>query len=153
MKRIFDDKVKRMLSGLLPFAKDAFAVWTPEEFLDLPTEAQPIFHARPFDTDTIKYIQSAATSGIFGVEHARQAIQNAFPYWENLLRLPDLEEIAYGPEGFADLNDNLVWILYFKAREMTFGLSKEEREGFASQQGKKSEPLIKAAESADSIPA
>lgn len=152
-KKIFDEKTKRKLSGLLPFAPDSFVVWTPEEFFDFPIEAQPVFHARPFDDATMKYIRSAATSGIFDIEHARKAVQNAFPFWKNLLRLPDMEEIPYSQEAFAGLPEALVWIMYYKGRELTFGMSAEEREGLELQPGAKSEPSIKAAESADSTPA
>ena len=148
-KKIFDEKTKRKLSGLLPFAPDSFVVWTPEEFFDFPIEAQPVFHARPFDDATMKYIRSAATSGIFDIEHARKAVQNAFPFWKNLLRLPDMEEIPYSQEAFAGLPEALVWIMYYKGRELTFGMSAEERELLGSTLPSTSEPLNKSVRPAD----
>lgn len=152
-KRIFDENTKRKLSGLLPFAPDSFVVWNPEEYFEFPKEAQPVFHVKPFDESTCRYIRSAATSGVFDIEHARKAIQSAFPFWKNLIRLPDLEDVPYTPEAFAQLPEALVWIMYLKAKELTYGMSQEEKEGLGSQRGAGSAPLNKAAENADSTPA
>lgn len=153
MKRILDEKTKRKLAGLLPFSPDSFVVWTPDEFFDFPPDVQPKFNIRPFDKTTGAFIRAEIQAGRFDVETARKAIQYAVTNWKDFIDLGTQLEIEYSAPAFDSFPEPLVWRIYKKANELTYGLSSEEKEGLESQPVSESVPLSKAAESADSIPA
>ena len=153
MKRILDEKTKRKLAGLLPFSPDSFVVWTPEEFFDFPESVQPKFNIRPFDKSTSAAIRSEIQAGKFDVETARKTIQYAVTNWRDLIDLGTQLDIDYSLSAFESFPEPLVWRLYKKANELTYGLSSEEKEGLELQPVSESGPLSKAAESADSTQA
>ena len=152
-KRIFDEATKRKLLGILPFSPGSFVTWTPEEFFSFPLDLQPKFNLRPFDNERIAFVREVIQSGKFGIETARKLVEYSLTYWTDLIDLGTQLEIDFSQESIGLLPDALVWMIYKKASELTFGISAEEREAFESQPVSESVPLSKAAESADSTPA
>jgi hypothetical protein len=152
-KRILDEATKRRLAGVLPFSPEAFTTWTPEEFFDLPLDLQPKFNIRPFSKETSAALRADIQAGKFDVETARKAIRYAVTSWKDLVDLGNQTDVDYSQEAFDSFPDNLVWIIYKKVNEMTFGISKEEKEALELQPVSESEPLSKAAKNADSTQA
>ena len=148
-KRILDEVTKRKLAGMLPFSPGAFITWTPEEFFAFPLDVQPKFNVRPFDAERIAYIRESIQAGKFTVETARKAVEYAVTHWSDLIDLGTQLEIEFSQESFSLLPESLVWLIYKKVNEMTFGLSAEEKEAFASQPLAESGLSSKAAGSAD----
>jgi hypothetical protein len=149
VKRIFDQKTKRKLSGLLPFSPNAYVTWTPDEFLDFPIDIQPKINIRPLSKELIEEIRSNIQANKFSLEIARKAMTYCITGWRDLIDLGTELEVSFNPENVNQLPENLVWIIYKKVNEMTFGLSEAEKESLELQQRPGSGPLSKAAESAD----
>lgn len=152
-KRIFDEATKRKLMGMLPFSPDSFVVWTPDEFIPFPEDLRPKFNIRPLDKSTSSFVRAEIQAGRFDVETARKAIQYAVTSWRDFIDLGTQLEIDYSTMAFDSFPDNLVWRIYKKVNELTYGLSQEEKEGLESQPVSESVPLSKAAGSADSTQA
>lgn len=152
-KRILDEATKRKLSGLLPFSPDSFVVWTPDEFFAFPVNLQPKFNIRPFDKVTCAFIKADIQAMKFEVETARKAIKYAVTGWRDFIDLGTQLEIDYSEMAFEVFPEPLIWRIYKKANELTYGLSPEEKEAFESQQALELVPLSKAAENADSTQA
>jgi hypothetical protein len=149
-KRILDEVTKRKLAGMLPFSPGAFVVWTPEEFFSFPLDVQPKFSVRPLDKEHIAALRAAHQKGDYGIETQTKAIQYAVTHWADLIDLGTQFEIEFSQESFSLLPEPLVWLIYKKVNEMTFGLSAEEKEALELQQRPESGPLSKAAENVDS---
>jgi len=153
MKRILDEKTKRILSGMLPFSPNSFVEWTPKEFLDLPAELQPSFNIRPFDKATIESLRKDGRDNKFGIDTARMTLKYAMTSWKNVFDLGTSEDIEFSQDAIDLLPESLTWLIYKKCNEMTFGISDEEKQGLELQQRAESASLNKAAENADLVPA
>lgn len=152
-KRILDEVTKRKLLGMLPFSPGAYVTWTPEEFFPFPLDLQPKFNIRPFDKATSVTVKSAIQAGGFDIEIARNAIKYSVTHWRDLIDLGTQLDVEFSPDAFDLLPEPLVWKLWKKANELTYGLSDEEKEALESQPVSESVPLSKAAINADSTPA
>lgn len=148
-KRIFDDKTKRKLQGLLPFSPNAYVTWTPEEFLDFPEWMQPKINLRPFSKEFIEIIRGDEQKNILISEAVLKALTYSIMGWKDLYDLGTETEIIFSVEAIKSFPEALAWVIYKKVNELTFGLSPAEKESLESQQRPESGPLSKAAESAD----
>lgn len=159
--RAIDEKVLRQLAGVLPFAPDSFAEWTPDWFLKVPKEFWPVIRLRPFNTETRKMISEAAAAGDLDFPKMREALKQACPGWSSLFDYGSLlrgerVEIPFSHEVLMNDNvipDSLIGMMYKRVGELTWGMTKEEKEGLESSPPSASEPLSSPAPAADATPA
>lgn len=159
-RRIIDDKVLQRMQGLMGFAPDSFVRWTPEPFLELPKECWPIVYVRPFDATSQKAIREKALAKGLDDEAMRQILTQAIPGWENMLDLGalvrgDLITIPFSAEAIADpvrFPEQMLALAFAKARELTWGISEEEKEALELLPLPASERSSNPVQSADATP-
>lgn len=145
-ERIFTEADQKAFAGLLPFAPGASLPFTPEAFESVEEALKPVFLIRPYSKKDREYLANHVRAGTYDKDSIATAMESgAISGWKNLFSMPDGVEVSFGPGILTAFPDKVFYQLHAKISELTYGPTKEEKEGLESPRLSTSEPLSKAA--------
>lgn len=131
-KRVFDEKTRRYLAGLLPFSPGATAPYTPDEFEKVPEDLRPVFYVRAYTDEQAQSLTAVAGDfSKFRKAVVKALSEGALAGWDNLIDLATGEEVPYSPEAVSLLPAAVMLNIHTRCSEFA-GLTEPEREGFGS---------------------
>lgn len=140
-QRIFTDADRKALAGLLPFAPEASLPFTPEAFESVDGGLRPVFFVRPYSKKDREYLAKHVKAGTYDKDSVATAMESgAVTGWTGLYSLPDGAEIPFGTGVLATFPDVVFYQLHAKISELTYGPTKEEKEGLESPRPSTSAP-------------
>ena len=141
-QRTFTDADRKAFAGLLPFAPEASLPFAPEAFESVEERLRPVFLLRPYSKKDREYLANHVRSGTYDKDAVATAMEaGAVTGWNGLYSLPDGAEVPFGPGILATFPDVVFYQLHAKISEITYGPTKEEKEGLESPRPSTSEPL------------
>ena len=111
--KVFDEKTRRALAGLLPFAEGSKAPFTPKAFETVAEELRPTFWIRPYSPEAWKarILSDKSKEGLF-VDYLREVFETeGLIGWDNLLDGATGKPIPYNLENVKRLPPNLCLFL------------------------------------------
>ncbi len=136
-KRVFDERTKNLLAGMMPFKQGATVEIRFKEFEFLPEAERPVFVVKTFSEETRKRLLDKSNSREINASEWQDAMFEAvrddgLMSWKNMVDLGSDEVLPFTKDNVESLRSStLIVKLYTRIAEFC-GLLQPDREGLVS---------------------